>query len=237
MLVQSAILFESIEELYGRVFRDLRPTLALPGISVRFHRFTNLTSNIRLIQGQLRVKISDLLESAPAPVQESLAYILLSKLFRQQPPKAMIEIYRLYLSRQEVRGRLDTVRQERGKKLLAPAAGHHFDLDDLFAQINENYFSGSIKKPKLGWSMQRSRTILGHYDASHHAIAISRILDQVAIPLFVVEYVLYHEILHIKHPVEHKGPKRRIHTYSFKQEEKLFARFDEAKAYLKKGIR
>lgn len=237
MLVQSVILFESMEEIYERVFRDLRPTLAIPGISVRYYRFTNLTSNIRLIQGQLRVKISDLLESAPAPVQESLAYILLSKLFRQQPPKPMIETYRLYLSRQEVRGQLNTVRRERGKKLLAPAAGHHFDLDDLFTRINDRYFNGLIEKPKLGWSMQRSRTILGHYDASHHAIAISRILDQLTMPLFVVEYVLYHEILHIKHPVEHKGPQRRIHTGSFKREEKLFAQFAEAKSYLKKGIR
>lgn len=237
MLVQSSIVFESMEEIYERVFRDLRPTLAIPGISVRFHRFTNLTSNIRLVQGQLRVKLSDLLESAPVPVQESLAYILLSKLFRQQPPKPMIEVYRQYLSRQDVRGQLNTVRQERGKKLLAPAAGHHFNLDELFDQINTRYFDGLIEKPKLGWSMQRSRTILGHYDASHHAIAISRILDQAGMPLFVVEYVLYHEILHIKHPVEHKGPNRRIHTKSFQKEEKLFAQYTEAKVYLKKGIR
>ena len=237
MLVQSVMPFESTEAIYERVFRDLRPTLAIPTISVRFYRFTNLTSNIRLIQGQLRVKISDLLENAPASVQESLAYILLSKLFRQQAPKPMNEIYRLYISRQEVRGQLNTVRQERGKKLLAPAAGHHFDLDDLFTKINDRYFAGLIVKPMLGWSMQRSRTILGHYDSSHHAIAISRILDQLTMPLFVVEYVLYHEILHIKHPVEHKGPQRRIHTTSFKRDEKQFAQFAEAKAYLKKGIR
>ena len=149
----------------------------------------------------------------------------------------MVEVYRLYLSRQDVRGQLNTVRQERGKKLLAPAAGRHFNLDQLFDQINARYFAGLIEKPKLGWSMQRSRTILGHYDASHHAIAISRILDQAGMPHFVVEYVLYHEILHIKHPVEHKGSNRRIHTRSFQQEEKLFAQFAEAKAFLKRGIR
>ena len=237
MSYQSAILFETIEEIYERVFRDLRPSLATPGITVRFHRFTNLTSNIRLIQGQLLVKISDLLEGAPSPVQESLAYILLSKLFRQQPPKRMIEMYRLYLARQDVRGKLHTVRQERGRKLLADAAGHNFDLDTMFADINTKYFEGRLIKPKLGWSLQQSRTILGHYDASHHAIAISRRLDRADIPSFVVEYVLYHEMLHIKHPIEHKGPARRIHTRAFKQEEKLFQQYIEAKAFLKKGLR
>jgi predicted metal-dependent hydrolase len=85
--------------------------------------------------------------------------------------------------------------------------------------------------------MQRSRTILGHYDASHHAIAISRRLDQADVPAFVVEYVLYHEMLHIKHPVEHKGASRKIHTKGFQKEEKLFLQYQEAKAFLKKGLR
>jgi len=237
MAYQSAILFESIEEIYGRVFKDLRPTLATPGIQVRYYRFTNLTSNIRLIQGQLLVKISDLLDDAPAHVQESLAYILLSKLFRQRPPKPMMDSYRLYLSRQDVRGRLNEVRQKRGKKLLAPPGGNHFDLDSMFEAINSRYFGSTMVKPKLGWSMQESRTILGHYDASHHAIAISRRLDRAEIPAHVVEYVLYHEMLHIKHPVEHKGSIRKIHTRAFQQEEKLFVKYLEAKAYLKKGLR
>lgn len=237
MPVQSAILFETIEEIYERVFRDLRPSLATPGVSVRFQKFTNLTSNIRLAQGQLIVKISDLLEGAPAPVQESLAYILLSKLFRQRPPRQMMEIYRLYLARQDVRGRLNTVRQERGRKMLAAAAGDAFDLDRMFERLNAKYFESGIAKPKLGWSLQASRTILGHYDASHHAIAISKILDRMEVPEYVVEYVLYHEMLHIKHPVEHRGTARKIHTKEFKQEEKQFAQYAEARAYLKKGLR
>jgi len=237
MPVQSAILFETIEEIYERVFLDLRPSLARPGISVRFHPFTNLTSNIRLVQGQLIVKISDLLEGAPAPVQESLAYILLSKLFRQRPPRQMMEIYRLYLARQDVRGRLNTVRQERGRKMLAAAAGHAFDLEAMFDVINAKYFGERMVMPKLGWSQQASRTILGHYDASHHAIAISKILDRVEVPEYVVQYVLYHEMLHIQHPVEHIGSTRRIHTVAFKKDEKQFEHYVEAKAFLKKGLR
>lgn len=204
---------------------------------MKFHRFTNLTSNIRLLQGQLIVKISDLLEQAPAHVQESLAYILLSKLFRQRPPKQMIEVYRLYLSRQDVRGRVHEVRQERGKKLLVEPSGTHFDLEAMYDRLNAQYFEGQMRRPLLGWSRQQSRTILGHYDAAHHAIALSRRLDRAEVPACVVEYVLYHEMLHIKHPVEHKGVARRIHTKAFQQEEKLFAQYAEAKAFLKKGWR
>ncbi|WP_238325928.1 SprT-like domain-containing protein [Bryobacter aggregatus] len=195
-----------------------------------------MTSNIRLVQGELRVKISDLLSDAPLTVQEALAYILLSKLFRQSPPVEMMSHYKTHLADIQLTGRVHTIRQERGKKLLGAAEGKYFNLDLLFRQINETYFEGLIPKPRLGWSLQRSRTILGHYDASHHAIAISPLLDQRHIPALVVEYVLFHEMLHIKHPVEQKGIRRRIHTRAFKNEEKAFPGFREANAFLKKGL-
>ncbi len=226
-----------VDEIYARVFEDLRPSLAMPEISVRFYRFTSLTSNIRFAQGRLQVKISDLLVDAPEPVQEALAFILLSKLFRQQAPKAMVSKYRLHLAESDLATRMHAIRQERGSKRLEDPNGEYFDLEKIFNEVNAKYFDGLIVKPRLGWSQQRSRTILGHYDASHHAIAISRLLDQKQIPVFLVEYVMYHEMLHIKHPVEHVGDKRKVHTRPFQAEEKLFTEFSAARALLKRGVR
>ena len=226
-----------VDEIYARVFGDLRPSLAPPEISVRFYRFTSLTSNIRFAQGRLQVKISDLLVDAPEAVQEALAFILLSKLFRQQAPKAMVSKYRLHLAESDLATRLHAVRQERGSKRLEDPTGEYFDLDKVFNAVNAKYFGGLIVKPRLGWSQQRSRTILGHYDASHHAIAISRLLDQKQIPGYLVDYVMYHEMLHIKHPVEHVGGRRKVHTRPFQAEEKLFIEFSEARALLKRGVR
>ena len=145
----------------------------------------------------------------------------------------MVDQYRLYVARQEVRGRLNQARKERGRKVLVAPSGACFNLDVLFDELNQRYFAAALVKPKLGWSLQRSRTILGHYDASHHSIAVSRLLDHPRIPRFVVEYVLFHEMLHIKHPIEHRGGARKIHTRAFKQEEKLFPNFLEAKAFLR----
>jgi hypothetical protein len=236
MPVQSAILFETVPEIYERVFLDLRPNLSCPRVRVEFRPFTSLSSRIRLVRGELTVKISDLLKDAPAPVQESLAYILLSKLFRQPPPRPIAEVYRRYLMRQDVWGRAEHARRQRGTKRLVHPAGQHFHLEDIFRDLNAQYFSGKLEMPLLGWSLRQSRTILGHYDSSHHAIAISRLLDQPGVPHCVVAYVLYHEMLHIKHPVDRSGPKRRVHTRDFQAEEKLFAHYAEAKAFLKKGL-
>jgi hypothetical protein len=41
-------------------------------------------------------------------------------------------------------------------------------------------------------------------------------------------------MLHLKHPVDHRGARRRVHTRPFRDEEKLFEGLDEAKEILKK---
>lgn len=233
MAVQSALLFETLENVYGRVFQQVRPRLNLPRVEVRFCRFTTMTSRIRLVGGVLDVRISDLLEEAPGALQESLAWILISKLFREAAPPAHVAAYQDYVAQAEVRLRMEATRRQRGSKRLAGETGRHYDLGPLFEQLNQEYFNGALARPQLGWSLNPSRTILGHYDAAHHAIALSRRLDHPDIPEFVVAYVLYHEMLHIKHPVEHRGSNRKIHTRSFQEEEKRFRFYDEAKAFLK----
>ena len=62
MQVESALFFETPEELYARVFRTLKPRTPLPQITVRFRRYANANARIRLNAGQLLVDISDLLE-------------------------------------------------------------------------------------------------------------------------------------------------------------------------------
>src|SRR5262245_48734640 len=85
--IQSSLLFETPEEIYARVFRELKPRTALPRIRVEFCRFANADSFLRLENEQIQVRISDLLEGAPAPILEALAYILLGKLFRRPVPR------------------------------------------------------------------------------------------------------------------------------------------------------
>ena len=77
MQVESALLFETVEEIYARIFRLLKPRTALPDISVQFRKYANANSRVSLADGRLAVHISDLLKDAPAPIQESLALILL----------------------------------------------------------------------------------------------------------------------------------------------------------------
>ena len=91
-----------------------------------------------------------------------------------------------------------------------------------------------MAQPLLGWSRRASRTALGHFDPSHNAIIISRILDTERVPTLALEYVLYHEMLHLRFPAVTRGSRRCVHTPDFRAAEQEFERVKEAKQLLKK---
>jgi hypothetical protein len=232
--VESALLFETPSEIFARVFRVVRPRTSVPGFTVEFCEFANANSFIRLEVGRIEVRLTDILHDAPAPILEALAYILICKLYRRPVPRACHHRYRLYLNRKEVRQKLQLFRRERGRKHVSDPRGEVYDLEELFENLNLRYFGGLMARPDLGWSLRPSRTTLGHYDPSHHMIVLSKILDRPEVAQAAVEYVMFHEMLHLRHPVEHKGARRCVHTPEFKAAEKQFDGLREAKELLRK---
>jgi hypothetical protein len=174
------------------------------------------------------------LAAAPAPVMEALAYILLGKLYRKPVARVYHHRYRLYLNRRDMRHRANLVRQLRGRKFVSGPKGAAYDLEEVFEQLNRRFFDGLLGRPQLGWSRGVSRSMLGHYDPSHNAIIISRIFDQPERPKLPLEYVMFHEMLHLQHPVDHHGARRRVHTKEFREAEKRFPQLKEAKEMLKR---
>jgi len=232
--VESAIFFETPEGIFRRVHRILRPRTPLPLIEVAWKRFANADSHVRMENGAIEVRITDLLEGAPAPVIEALAYILLGKLYRKPIAPQFNHRYRLYLNRREMRRRITHARQTRGRKVHSGPSGKFHNLEEVFEELNMAHFGGMMARPAIGWSRVRSRTRLGHFDPSHNTIIISCIFDDVRVPRLALEYVMFHEMLHLHYPVDHSGARRCVHTPDFKAHEKLFPRLKEAKEMLRK---
>ncbi len=232
-MIQSALLFETVEEIYRRVYRELRPRALMPEFAVEYRPYANVNSFIRAENGNLHVRMSDLLEGAPAPVQEALAHILLGKLYRKPIEQRFHRRYRLFLNRADVRRKMLLLRQMRGRKPLTGPQGNCYDLAEIFEDLNRRFFGGLLGRPKLSWSRTASRTRLGHFDPAHNAILISRIFDRPGVPRLAVEYIVYHEMLHLRHPVEHRGSRRCVHTREFQEAERAFPRLGEARALLK----
>ncbi|HEV2444615.1 MAG TPA: M48 family peptidase [Candidatus Sulfopaludibacter sp.] len=232
--LQSSLFFETPQEIYARVFRALKPRTPLPGLCIESCRFANADCFIRLENGQLHVRISDMLEGAPAPVTEALAFILLGKLYRKTVPRLYTHRYRLYLNRKDVRRQAHLLRQIRGRKFISGPQGDHQNLETIFEGLNAEFFHGLLGRPQLGWSRNPSRRMLGHFDPSHNAIIISRIFDRPGDEALALRYVMFHEMLHLRFPVEHGATRRCVHSREFREAEKRFPRYKEAKEKLKR---
>ena len=224
---------DGILPIFQQCYRDLRPRVPMPDFLVEFFPFANINNTIRLREGKLLVRISDLLEGAPDTVLHSIAHILLAKIYRKPIERLHNTRYRRYVSSQEIANKSHLVRQVRGRKLLGPAKGHVYDLEAIFDDLNARFFHGLLGRPQMTWSRDRARNSLGHYDPAHNTIVVSRVFDQRRVPRCAVEYIVYHEMLHLKHPVKLRGSRRCVHPPEFQAEENLFPHLEDAKKFLK----
>jgi len=120
---------------------------------------------------------------------------------------------------------------------LIRTQGRHHNLQELFASVNNEYFNGAItalitwgkKNPK--WSVRKR--MLGSFCRNTNTIRINPVLDRKTIPQYVINFVIYHEMLHSIVPVEMKNGRRWVHTAEFKRHEQLFKDYKRATAWEK----
>ena len=219
--------------LLQETYRELRPRAPFPEFELQFYPFVNINNTVRLADGRMKLRLSDLLESAPEPVLKAIIHILLAKIYRRPIDRAHSSRYRRYIASREMMQKAQRVRQMRGRKRLESAQGRYYDLDEVFDTLNVRFFYGLLGRPQMSWSAERARHLLGHYDPAHNAIIISKVFDQPHVPRLAMEYIVYHEMLHLKHPVKIRGSRRCVHGKEFREEEKAFPQLEAARLFLK----
>ncbi|HUN89299.1 MAG TPA: hypothetical protein VMU28_10935 [Terriglobales bacterium] len=220
-------------DIFKQAYRELRPRAAMPEIEVRFFQFASVNNTVRLRDNKLLFRISDLLEAAPESVLHAIAHILIAKIYRKPVDPAHAARYRKFVGSRAITEKAHLLRQMRGRKLIDGPLGNVYHLDEIFEDLNTRFFHGLMARPNMSWSQNSARHLLGHYDPAHNAIIVSRVFDDVRVPRYVVEYIVYHEMLHLKHPVKLKGSRRCVHPKQFQDEEKLFPQWEAAKKFLK----
>ena len=206
----------------------------MPEFRVEFYPFANVNSTIRVRETIVHARISDLLEGAPDTVLEAIAHILLAKIYRKPIAALHSTRYRRYVSSHDISTKAQLVRQLRGRKRIDSAKGAVYDLEKIFEELNQRFFHGLMARPRMTWSQSHARRSLAHYDPAHNAIVVSRAFDHPRVPPCAVDYIVYHEMLHLKHPVKLRGSRRCVHGAAFQAEERLFPEFERAKAFLKR---
>ncbi len=228
---------EQLKQIYAETFQILNPRQENPEIEVRFYPYIGINHTIRVRDGKIFVRIAEICRDMPCEEQKALAAILVSKLLRKKVPLEARKIYTDFIRTQEIQTTAIENKRVRGRKIVTTSKGEIYDLDKIFESMNLVYFQNSIPKPVLTWSTRKTFRILGHYDATHQTIVISRSLDRKKVPQYVVEYVVFHEMLHILHPTTHRNGRRYNHTPEFRRDEKKFAFFDEAERWIERNVK
>jgi len=221
-------------EVFQQEYRALRPRAPLPSIEVRFRRFTSLNTRIRLREGRILASLSDLLEGAPESVIRAIAHILLAKLYKKPIDPGHNLRYKRFCTSAAVTRQAELIRHTRGTKRYFGPEGRYYNLEEVFDSLNLRYFGGLMGRPELTWSEHHAKRLLGHYDAAHNTIVVSRVFDRPSSPRYAIEYLLYHEMLHLKHPVRMRGLRRCVHSREFKAEEARFPQLVEALSFIKR---
>jgi hypothetical protein len=218
--------------LFQRMFTRLGCEGRPPRFRVEFYPYSSLVLTIRRREEVVYVRFSDLLRRASLSVLEGAAALLLSKVYRRKAPASLVAPYLEYARSDRTRSRMNRMRRGRVRLAATSHRGEHFDLGKLFDELNGKYFEGQLQRPHIGWSTRSWRRQFGCYDPGPNQILLNRRMDRPGVPQCAVEYVLYHEMLHVKHPTRRSGCSLVSHSREFREEEKRFPEFDRARSIL-----
>jgi hypothetical protein len=108
--------------------------------------------------------------------------------------------------------------------ILTPKTVTDEMLEKVFLELNERFFENGLEKPNLKWGEKAFRR-LAHYNYHSDTITISETFREA--PTEILQYIMYHEMLHKKMAFTHKEGRHSYHSPEFKRAEGLFPRSEQ----------
>jgi hypothetical protein len=198
------------------IFQEVGRHLGFDEVRITFARYAELKHVWTTSRGSVELKLSDYVEEAPERVMESLATYLLSRAAGRKCPDGMARVYLDYA---------------RSLEFWMPNREEY-----LSRSRNSFYFSRRLEKPTLAWTTESPRRRLGFYFEALNILAVNKAMDAERVPRFVLEFVMYHELLHHVNAVDGKKVRRVHHTKSFREQERLFRTYDDAEVWLRRLV-
>lgn len=231
---RAPVAFSGGDRIFQRIFTRLGCQGRPPQFQVELYPYANLSHTLRLRQDVALVRLSDILREAPVPVIEAAAAILLAQMYRRRVPRELRDIYRRFALAHSTRRHIARVRRKRARRIADCPLGSAHDLKPMFASLNRQYFGERLQRPRLGWSSHPWRSQFGCYDPSLDQIVMNKRLDRAEVPAYAVEFILYHEMLHVKHPLRAAACGLQAHSPEFRAEERRFTQYARARKFLER---
>jgi predicted metal-dependent hydrolase len=198
-------------------FKRLYPEKKFPYLSkIRYSgKFKSFNANIKLRLNNLTLNLSKDWKTIDDEIKIGLIQELLIKLSKSKKNTKNMEMYNSFI---------------KGLHKYIPKTQSDPLLESSFHRINEDYFSGLLEKPNLKFG-KRSFTKLGSYEYASDTVTISSALEH---DFELIDYVMYHELLHKKHQFRSKNGRSYHHTRLFREKEREFPNYELMEKRLKR---
>jgi len=143
--------------------------------------------------------------------------------------------------KQFIRQNQSFLKERKPRTITINPNGKLYNLTDIFNSLNSEYFNNSLSVV-ITWGRRSPRyavkkRTLGNYQKKTNTIRVNPILDSRKVPRYVIEYIVYHEMLHAVIDAVVKNGRRRIHSKEFKNRERKYRNYHQAIEWEKRNFR
>jgi predicted SprT family Zn-dependent metalloprotease len=182
---------------------------------------TSSMISVRLEKNVLIVRLQRIFLTADSAIHDEIASFIINR-------KAKIPQTTFF-----IRENSNNINPLKTKKVInLRILGRYHNLSEIYNHINETYFEDSISS-KITWGRKPVRKRvrvrrLGSYNRITNIITINPILDSIKVPLYYLQYIVYHEMLHAHIGMKKSGSRYLSHTREFREQEKCFIDYKKA---------
>ena len=206
------------EEAFKGLFPDKEPEHSMR--IIYSGKFSDYNANVRWSRRPgrnfMEFNLSRKWVNVSDEIQIGLIQSLMLKIFKAKKQTINIDLYNKFL---------------RNVHVSAPKTEADPVLDNAFNRINEKFFNGMMDKTNLAWNM--SGNVLGRYEYGSDTISISKVLEH---DYELIDYVMYHEMLHKKHKFKSKNGRNTHHSTQFREDEKAYPHSEAMEMRLKRVV-
>jgi len=182
-------------------------------------RFKPYNANVRYTKNNLEFSLSKQWKHISKDIVVGLIQTLILKIFNDKKQTINIDLYNSFI---------------RNLHISIPKQKSDPILENSFNKVNKKYFYNLLEIPNLEWGSNSKRK-LGSYDYHTDTISISTIFLDAEPEL--LDYLMYHEMLHKKIKFNSKDNRNYHHTKEFREKEKKFNGYNEMEKKIKDLIR
>jgi hypothetical protein len=217
---------DAMEEAFQKVGRRFGFT----DVEASYYPFKEFKTTWQRIGSEATFKVTDYLQGATNDVMQDFASCLFTRIQRQRREVYTPKVRDFLCSEQFVRMNQEKYLR-RSRNLTFSSFGKEYDLEVLLNSLRRKGLVENGEDTFLSWTDKPNRFRMGYCSVLMKVVAISSALDRKNVPDFAAEYVLYHEMLHLKMGTD---SLRSYHDSDFKREERRYPRWREAENWLKK---